>query len=356
MKGTKLAVALQRALVVSMIVLSVGSYASGGAGPNGQTRRIPDSPLRRSVPEGERLTRYHAADYSAPISHVPIPQHPFMAPDVGNNMHNDAYMSDAYEASGPLGLHPEVSSRTQGFGGYGTVGFDSAGRIVAVYSNARAFQLELMDAVSLQELASYDLPPRPWYFLLQGVMPWEYIGAGVYFYLDDQDRAIVPTTGNTVQVVQVPGAEGGGEFRLVREYDLADYVVPVPWPKQDSVAWVLPDWGGEFYWFATTLGVVGTIQMDSGAVQGVDPQIPARKRRPGRRAGVASPRLLAGDESPRRSHPHLSSSPSSGLVHWRSQHGTPLSIRSATPRAPQNRTAPPGLTHRCSRYSRRKRS
>jgi hypothetical protein len=259
--------AVLRALLIGAVLLSAGACSSGGARQDGQTRPIPNSPLLRPVPEGERLIRYHPADYSGPISHVAIPQHPFMAPDVGNNMHNDAYMSDAYEASGPLGRNPEVSSRTQGFGGYGTIGFDSAGRIVAVFSNARAFQLELMDAVSLEELASYDLPPRPWYFLLQGVMPWEYIGAGMYFYLDDQDRAIVPTTGNTVQVVQVPSAEGDGEFRLVREYDLADYVVPVPWPKQDSVAWVLPDWGGEVYWFATTLGVVGTIQMDSGAVR-----------------------------------------------------------------------------------------
>jgi len=259
--------AVLRMLLLSAVPLSVGACSPGGARQDGQIRRIPNSPLHRQIPDDERLIRYHPADYSGPVSHVAIPQHPFMAPHVGNNMHNDAYMSDTYDASGPLGQDPEVGSRTQGFGGYGTIAFDSAGRMVAVYSNARAFQLELMDAVSLEELASYDLPPRPWYFLLQGVMPWQYIGAGMYFYLDDQDRAIVPTTVNTVQVVQVPSGDSNGEFRLLREYDLADHVVPAPWPKQDSVAWVLPDWGGEVYWFATTLGAVGTIQVDSGAVR-----------------------------------------------------------------------------------------
>ena len=184
-------------------------------------------------------------------------------------MHCDAYMSDTYEARGPVGLNSMVCSRTQGFGGYGTIAYDRAGRLVTVYSNARAFQLELMDPYTLEELASYDLPPRPWYFLLQGVMPWEYIGAGMYFYLDHQDRAVVPTTDNTIKVIQVPGPAGGGEFEGVREYDLSDHVVPLSWPKQDSVAWVLPDWRGEFYWFATTEGMVGTVCVDSGAVRKV---------------------------------------------------------------------------------------
>jgi hypothetical protein len=113
-----------------------------------------------------------------------------------------------------------------------------------VYSNGRAFQLELMDAYSLEELASYDLAPRSWSWILQGVLPWEYLGAGMYFYLDHQDRAVVPTTTHTIQVVEVRDREGGSEFVPVREYDLAEHVVPMPWPKEDSVAWVLPEWSG----------------------------------------------------------------------------------------------------------------
>jgi hypothetical protein len=218
-----------------------------------------------TAPECADFIRYSPVDTSAPIAHVPIPQHPFMAPNWGNNMHCDSYISDAYEASGPLGLEPQVISRTQGFGGYGTIAYDSSGRLVAVYSNGRGFQLELMDPYTLEELASYDLPPRPWYWILQGIMPWEYIGAGMYFYLDDRDRAIVPTTANTVQVVKVPNS--GGAFELIREYDLDEYVVPMRWPNRDSVAWVLPDWSGEYYWYATTGGMVGTVDVDSGEVR-----------------------------------------------------------------------------------------
>lgn len=266
---------LLSSLLLSSLVLclAAGCRAGGaqeaGSQPGGAARPIPHGPLHPLVPARDRFVRYRPVDTPKPVAHAPIPQHPFMAANAGSNMHNDALMSDTYEAAGPLGVDPQVSSRTQGFGGYGTIAFDDAGRLVAVYSNGRAFQLELMDPTTLEELASYDLPPRPPYFLLQGVLPWQYIGAGMYFYLDHLNRAIVPTTLNTVQVVQVPGREEGQEFELVREYDLADHVAPLPWPRQDSVAWVLPGWDGNHYWYATTEGIVGTIDVDSGAVHSI---------------------------------------------------------------------------------------
>jgi hypothetical protein len=241
-----------------VILLSTLMFSSSSEGS------IPNGLLFPSVPDCERFVRYHPVEYSAPIAHVAVPQHPFMAPNPGSNMHSDAYISDTYEASGPMGLNTEVVSRTQGFGGYGTVTFDSRGRVVAVYGNARAFQLELMDPDTLEEQASYDLPPRSLDFLFQGVLPWKYIGAGIYFYLDHEDRAIVPTTHNTMQVVQAPGPETGGEFKLVREYDLSDHVAP---GGNDSVAFVLPEWSGEYYWYATTEGIVGTIDVESEAVR-----------------------------------------------------------------------------------------
>ena len=258
---------LVKVLLISVPLLLVEACSIGGSPKGIPAEPIPNGLFHRQVSERDKFIRYHPVDYSAPIAHAPIPQHPYMASNAGSNMHNDAYMSDTYAASGPEGSKPQVRSRTQGFGGYGTVTYDAMGRLVAVYSNGRGFQLELMDPYTLEELASYDLPPRPWYFLLQGVMPWEYIGAGMYFYLDSQQRAIVPTTANTVQVIRVPDPEGGGDFELLREYDLVDYVVPMPWPKRDSVAWVLPDWSGGVYWYATTAGIVGTVDVDSGMVR-----------------------------------------------------------------------------------------
>jgi hypothetical protein len=237
--------------------------------PPGEAFRVLWSVLVRGERVGPQLGDFQPPPdtwRAEPIPHVALPVHPFMAAG-GSNMHNDAYISDAYAASGPEGRDPVVISRTQGFGGYGTLAFDRAGRIVAVYSNGRRFELELMDPRTLEELASYELPARSWSFLLQGILPWEYIVAGMYFYLDERDRAVVPTTDNRVVVVQTPPPGDASGFALVREYDLAARVRALPWPQRDSVAWVMPEWSGQREWFATTAGVVGTIDRESGAVR-----------------------------------------------------------------------------------------
>jgi hypothetical protein len=252
-------------LVAAVLLLALGAFVTGLSGIR-RAGPIPEPWLSTAFASQASL-RPERAGSSAPIPHVPIPAHPFMAAGAGNNMHCDAYMSDTYRASGPSGPQPQVSSRTQGFGGYGTVAFDRQGRIVAVYSNGRGFQLELMDPHTLEELANYDLPPRRYRWILQGIMPWEYLGAGMYFYLDEQDRAVVPTTEETIRVVQVPDMVGRTTFELVREYDLRPHVVPTPWPGEDSVAWVLPGWEGTVYWYATTKGMVGTVDVRTGCVQ-----------------------------------------------------------------------------------------
>ena len=279
-RRTRVAFALGVAFVLAGVVVWLGRGADDpeqGVRPISGRLLYPGQALRvlwRTKVRGEPgiepelgdFTRYRPIGYSAHVPHVPLPQHPFMARG-GNNMHNDAYISDAYEAPGPRGLNPRVRSRTQGFGGYGTLAFDRFGRIVAVYSNGRGFQLELMDADTLEERASFDLPSRPWYFPLQGLMPWEYIGAGMYFYLDERDRAFVPTTENVIEVIQTPRPGTDDGFQRVRRYDLSGHVVPLSWPQLDSVAWVLPDWQGGTLWYATTAGLVGTIDEASGAVR-----------------------------------------------------------------------------------------
>jgi hypothetical protein len=247
------------------VLLVLGGLVTGLSGIR-RSGSIPE-PWLSGLAGSQDLIPSKSARFPAPIPHVPIPDHPFMAAGSGNNMHCDAYMSDTYQASGPLGLEPQVTSRTQGFGGYGTVAFDREGRIVAVYSNGRSFQLEMMDPYTLDELVSYDLPPRSSRWIVQGVLPWEYLGAGMYFYLDEQDRAVVPTTDNTIRVVQAPDMEKSTAFELVREYDLRSHVVPLSWPDQDSVAWVLPGWEGAVYWYATTGGIVGTVDVETGSVR-----------------------------------------------------------------------------------------
>ena len=61
------------------------------------------------IPEG--LTTAPAFAGSAapirPVGAAAVPRHPFMAPNGRSNLHDDAYQTDSYRRSGPLGeRHP----------------------------------------------------------------------------------------------------------------------------------------------------------------------------------------------------------------------------------------------------------
>ena len=90
-------------LLLGVLLLAVAACRGDSVREEDSVRPIPNGLLYPLVPENEKFVRYHPVEYSAPIAHVPVPRHPFMAPNIGNNMHCDAYMTDTYEASGPLG-------------------------------------------------------------------------------------------------------------------------------------------------------------------------------------------------------------------------------------------------------------
>jgi outer membrane protein assembly factor BamB len=179
------------------------------------------------------------------------PRHPFMAPNGLSNIHDDAYQSDAYTWSGPLGFAPVVRSTFQAQD-CASVTFDSRGRIVSVCVGLTRPTLELIDPRTLQVIASYPLPPRN-----PGTLPKVFtsFGGGGYFYLDNLDRAVVPTNNGMIYVV----AEAGNHFRLARRYDLR------PWVKRSAIISALPDWSGRI-WFVTANGVVGFVNTQTRAV------------------------------------------------------------------------------------------
>ncbi|MFE5495388.1 hypothetical protein ACFQ7Z_36260 [Streptomyces virginiae] len=171
-----------------------------------------------------------------------------MAPNGSNNIHNDAYQTDAYGGSGPSGRRPTVSSRLQG-GLCGSLTFDSAGRIVSVCLTPGASpKLVLLDARTLAALDTMTLP---------GMSSTDFseVSGGGYFYLDQDNRAVIPTKDGGISVVAIRGD------RLVkqRSYDLASVVGP------GNILSALPDWSGRL-WFVTGAGLVGTLDMTTGAV------------------------------------------------------------------------------------------
>ncbi len=188
-----------------------------------------------------------------PVTAPLPPQHPFLAPDPGNNIHNDAYMTDTYPGPGPLGVNPTVTSTLQ-VAECASLTFDRRGRLETVCVGATRPTLKLFDPTSLQQIASYALPPRP-----VGLNLFTDFSGGGYFYLDDQDRAIIPTGTRHIQVVGQNSAGTG--FVRERDYDLTRSMAP-----KDKIVSALPAWSGEIV-FVTEQGVVGAIDQASGATQ-----------------------------------------------------------------------------------------
>jgi hypothetical protein len=180
------------------------------------------------------------------------PRHPYMAANSRSNIHDDAYQSDAYPGAGPLGYAPSVTS-TLLFSDCASVTFDRRGRLVTVCVGVARPVLRLMDPRTLATIASYDLPPRP-----PQTIPTIFtsFGGGGYFYLDNLDRAVVPTYDGHILVIAVQG----DAFHLVRDYDLSALV------GDSAIISALPDWSGRL-WFATLAGRVGFVQPATGVVR-----------------------------------------------------------------------------------------
>jgi hypothetical protein len=191
-----------------------------------------------------------------PVASPDPPRHPFMAPNSRGTLHVDAYQTDVHQGLGPLG---NGTKRSDTFleGDCGSVTFDSAGRIVTVCVGVEGPKLALIDARTLDTLALMPLPGRqPGTGGSAGIFN-DFAGGG-YFYLDDQDRAVIPTTTRHVYVVGETGAPG---FQVEHDYDVSGTLA-----SGDKIISALPDWSGRI-WFASTQGVMGTIDPASGAVK-----------------------------------------------------------------------------------------
>src|SRR5438128_8412079 len=221
----------------------VGVLALAGAA--GATP-IPNDPFAAPVP-----AFVGAPATPRPVSAPAVPQHPFMAPNGRSNIHDDAYQTDTYVGGGPLGRNPGVLS-TQQNAECASLTFDSAGRIVTICVRLEGPRLAMFDPATLDLLAVFPLPPRS----AGGGGVFSDFSGGGYFYLDDQDRAVIPTTTRHIWVVGETSGPLGPAFTLVRDYDVSGAV-----PPGDGIISALPDWAGRI-WFVSAAAVVGTV--DSG--------------------------------------------------------------------------------------------
>jgi hypothetical protein len=190
-----------------------------------------------------------------PIAHPPIPQHPFLSPDGTNSMHNDAYASDAYQVSGPLGIDPQVRYRSYGLRECATVAFDSRDRLVGLCGGLEGFRMMVINPTTLRPISQLKTSTRN---LATGANPFTDICGGTYFFLDGQDRAFPTTVKKEVWQVQV---RANGTMAKQKAWSLAAHM-----PKDDCLIATMPDWSGRL-WFFTQAGVVGTLDRATGTVR-----------------------------------------------------------------------------------------
>ena len=237
-------------LIAALTGVALSACAGGAAAQTPGGPVVPITDLQRSsVPnfEGSAATPTTIDGGPAP------PRNPFMAPNPRNNIHDDPYMSDTYRLPGPLGDGAEPSSLFARE--CGSITFDSAGRIVTVCVGLDRPVLALLDPHSLQTLAAMPLPPRD---VSGGGNPFTDFSGGGYFYLDQHDRAVVPTNDRHILVVSIINGPG---FEVSADYDLSSRI-----PQGEGIVSVLPDWHG-LLWFVTRGGVVGTIHRSNGTVK-----------------------------------------------------------------------------------------
>jgi hypothetical protein len=230
---------MPRALTV-LLLLALTLPAGAGATPIPQTRSF-------------------EAFLGAPATPQPLrapdpPRHPFMAPNGRSNLHDDGYQTDTYQGYGPLGRGGLAQSSASYLSDCASITFDSKGRLVTVCVGIAQITLRLLDPVSLATLASFDLPGRD---LTQG-SPFTNFTGGGYFYLDNEDRAVLGTSQRHLLTVAETEAPG---FKLVRDVDLSGVV-----PAGDAIISALPDTSGRI-WVITKGGVVATVDRDSAAVK-----------------------------------------------------------------------------------------
>ena len=238
----------RRVLAAVLLMTVLSTTAASGAG-------VPTAPIPPGPEQLNEPTFVGRAAEADPRNSFTVPEHPFMAPNGRSNMHNDAYMTDAYDGPGPLS-GAKVTSAFLGIEECATMAFDSKDRIVGLCGGAEGSRLMLFDPDTLEILGAFPLPPRK---VRPGQSPLTDLCGGAYFYLDRNDRAFIATTNDEVWVVAV----GETGFALERRYDATGAI-----EGDDCLIADLPDWSGNI-WFVTLAGGVGVIDPVSGAMKSV---------------------------------------------------------------------------------------
>ncbi|MEI6446721.1 MAG: hypothetical protein WCO96_02430 [Actinomycetes bacterium] len=230
----------------------------------------PASPIGNVAPATTLPTFSGNAWTKKPITATKPPQNPYMAANGNSNLHNDAWMTDTYWRSGPLGKNLKQTTNSFGLtlpGLCASLTFDTAGRLLTICPNLSGPKMRLLDPVTLDLIAEQQLPSKscpdqvtnP--FCVSGNIFQDFSGGG-YFYLDNQNRFVVGANDRTIRIYSVNAQSNG--FNLDASYDLSSVL-----SEHERFSSALPDWQGRI-WFVTRPGKVGYIVPGTGQIRSVN--------------------------------------------------------------------------------------
>jgi len=204
--------------------------------------------------------------------------HPYMAFE-GGGLHGNHYNSDVHVTPGPLGHNLQTKTRSVSAlpGGLcPTITFDKNGLLVAMCASFLGFELNLFEPHTLNLLATHRLVTRPSTFdaLVQMNLDPIFLdtSGGSYFYLDNEDRAVVADANQVLQrIAHRQNASGAWEFYVTDTWDMKaaaphdcfDINNWFPDGECDPITSVMPDFQGRIWW-VTRFGRVGTVNPATG--------------------------------------------------------------------------------------------
>ena len=194
-----------------------------------------------------------------PVHVAGLAEHPFLAPQGVNSMHNDSYMSDAYPWPGPLGVNPQISSRqfNRMVGNCVAASLRSDGWLVSTCVTSFGVTLVARDAKTLDIVAS------------KKITNWLPIGkqfsGGVYFHLDNRDRVLLASNQPAIELWTLDKTGESFSWQLEQRIDLSAALDSIQ-AGPHAVIDVMPDWRGH-YWFITRDGLVGVADPQGKAIQ-----------------------------------------------------------------------------------------
>ena len=211
------------------------------------------------------------------------PQNPFLALDPNSNIHNDTWMTDAYQRLGPLGNSLVATSSGSTPSLCGSLTFDSRHRIVSVCPSIVAPpQARIIDPRTLATIATYTLPTAP---DPPGTKAYQNFTGGGYFFLDQTGPALGAT--KTDHIFVIAESPDGTSLVKKRDFDLTGVLDE----STERITSALPDFSGRIWFVSKKSGKVGTIdpahrQDSRDAPRGGDREL---LRGRGRTASTSSP-------------------------------------------------------------------